>query len=144
MDRVRFGRAPNPNPPKARATAGNQTGVSRGAEEVVRRVAEAHHVVNHAKGHAKKQAWSLGKSVWAPLKSFSSVLWLQVTGTFFAIFALFMGQGVWKLRGGFRAPASSQEAHTLYFHVLVFLVFAYFTVSNFVRASLRERRQRAG
>jgi hypothetical protein len=33
----------------------------------------------------RKHAGRLGKSVWSPLARFSSVLWLQVTGSFFAV-----------------------------------------------------------
>ena len=88
----------------------------------------------------KQQARGVGRSVLAPIRTFSSVIWLQVTGTFFAVFAAFMGEGVWKLRANFKAPVSSPEAHKVYFHLIVFLGFAYFTVSNFVRAYLRERR----
>ncbi len=166
MDRVRLGRAlgygarhaaktlasavdaataPNPAGSATRTTAGNPSGngpVRPAAAPLINQVAEAYRTVDETKQHAKKQAREAGRSILTPLKTFSSVIWLQVTGTFFAVFAAFMGEGVWKLRANFSAPVSSPDAQKLYFHLIVFLGFAYFTVSNFVRASRRERKGR--
>jgi hypothetical protein len=163
MDRVRLGRAlgygarhaaktlasavdaattPNPNPPPARP----RTPSAVTPASAINTVAEAYRTVDNAKRQvrdtAKKQAMGAGRSIFAPIKAFSGVLWLQVTGTFFALFAAFMGEGVWKLRANFKAPLSTPEAHKLYFHLIVFLGFSYFTVSNFLRASRRERQAR--
>jgi hypothetical protein len=73
--------------------------------------------------------------VGSPLARFSSVLWLQVTGTFFVLIAVFLSQGLWKERGAARLPMGSHEAL-----MAAFVVFAYFAISNFVRAHLRGRR----
>jgi hypothetical protein len=122
----------SPAPPGAASHSRAAEGTTRTAE----RAAEIHRRVVGA----GTQARGIGKSVWTPLKTFSSVIWLQVTGTFFTVFALFMGEGVWRLRGSFRAPVSSPETHKVYFYLLVFMGFSYFAISNFVRASLREHR----
>jgi uncharacterized membrane protein len=82
-----------------------------------------------------------GKSMFAPVARFSGVLWLEVTGTFFALIALFVGQGAWQLRGGLRLPPTAPAAQKLYLHTAIFLLFAYFAVSSFVRARRRERRR---
>ena len=89
---------------------------------------------------AKAQARGLGRSVWAPLARFSGVLWLEVTGTFFTLIALFVGSGAWRLRGAIHAPASSAQAQKLYLHAAIFLLFAYFAFSSFLRAHRRGRR----
>jgi hypothetical protein len=162
MDRVRFGRAlgygvrhaakslaqaadaattPNPSRP-----AGAPRQPVRAAS-VVSNLVEAHQTVHHAKQQMKSQVTSglkthgraLGKSAWAPVAKFSSVIWLQVTGTFFALLALFLFTPLWKLRGAVHSP-HSPEAHRLYLHAAAFAVFAYFAISNFVRASRREKR----
>jgi hypothetical protein len=86
--------------------------------------------------HARR----LGRSVWSPLARFSSVLWLQVTGTFFTLLALFLSQGLWKDRGAVWLPINSHAAEKFYVQLVAFVVFAYFAISNFVRAHLRERR----
>ena len=81
--------------------------------------------------------------MWTPLARFSSVVWLQVTGLFFALIAMFMAQGAWKERAAMKLPLASHEAVKFYALVAAFAVFAYFTISNFVRAYLRERRHSA-
>jgi hypothetical protein len=78
--------------------------------------------------------------VWTPVARFSSVVWLQVTGLFFALIAMFLAQGAWKERGAWRLPLGAHEATKFYVLAAAFLAFAYFAVSNFVRAYLRERR----
>ena len=87
----------------------------------------------------RKHAGRLGKSVWSPLARFSSVLWLQVTGSFFAVIAAFLAQGVWKQRFAARMWGST-EATRFYIVAAVFVTFAYLAVSSFVRAWRRERR----
>lgn len=158
MDRVRFGRAlgygarhaaktvlqaveaaaapsPEGQPQRPPATT---------VEEVARSVGEAHRTVQQAKAQVRGAAVNAakvgGKSMFAPVKKFSSVLWLEVTGTFFAVIALFVSQSVWQLRAGFRLPPTAHDAQRLYLHVAIFLLFAYFAVSSFVRARRRERR----
>jgi hypothetical protein len=152
MDRVRFGRAlgygarhaakslqkavdaastPNPSKPVSQACAPQPQAAS-----VAQRAVQAQRTVASTKTHARK----LGRSVWSPLARFSSVLWLQVTGTFFTLLALFLSQGLWKERGVMRLPISSHMAEKFYVHLAAFAIFTYFAISNFVRAYLRERR----
>jgi hypothetical protein len=82
-----------------------------------------------------QQAVHLGRSVWKPLARFSSSLWLQVTGTFFALLAFYFGTGLWRVRAALHAAPGSPQARVFYLHVAGFALFAYFTVSSFVRAS---------
>jgi hypothetical protein len=88
----------------------------------------------------KKHAGRLGRSVWSPVARFSSVVWLQVTGLFFALIAMFLAQGAWKERAAAHLPLGSHAATKFYVLAVAFAVFAYFSLSNFVRAYLRERR----
>jgi hypothetical protein len=162
MDRVRFGRAlgygarhaaksllqaadaasaPSrsaPGPPAASPSrpASRPASPQPQASRVAERVVQTQRTVSATKTHAG----NLGRSVWTPLARFSSVLWLQVTGVFFTLIALFLSQGVWKERGATRLPIGSHAAEMFYVHVVAFAVFAYFAISNFVRARLRERR----
>jgi len=160
MDRVRFGRAlgygarhaaktlvsavdaattPNPNPPgQAAQPASTQQGPAQ-PEHVLRQAVEMTRHVAAAKRQAKTHARGAFAGFWTQLKHSSGVVWLQVTGTFFALFALFMGEGVWKLRADFRSSPATPAAHRLYFYTAVFLVFLYFAVSSFVRARRREK-----
>jgi hypothetical protein len=162
MDRVRFGRAlgygarhaaktllqaadaastPSPARPAGAATP-NRPAQSSQPVQAVRgadRVVQTQQTVVAATKHAGR----LGRSVWTPLARFSSVVWLQVTGLFFALIAMFMAQGAWKDRAAMKLPLRSHEAVKFYALAAAFAVFAYFTVSNFVRAYLRERRHAA-
>jgi hypothetical protein len=156
MDRVRFGRAlgygarhaakamvsavdaaTTPSPAAAsKPTVAVPAGRSAvtGAVEAVEQVARAHAV-------AKQQSAVLKKSMLAPVKKFSSVIWLQVTGAFFGLFAVTMGGAVWHHRADFRLGIGSPEAWKAGGYVALFLVFAWFTVSNFMRASRRDKQQ---
>jgi uncharacterized membrane protein len=100
---------------------------------VERRAAEALAQLRTTSTQAKRASGSLFK----PVKRFSSVLWLQVTGTFFALMAATTGLGAWRLRGALHKSMESHEAMKLYVCVLVFAVFTYFAVSSFVRAERR-------
>jgi hypothetical protein len=88
----------------------------------------------------KTQARTLKKSMWSPFAKFSSVLWLEVTGTFFAIFALIAGSQVWKFHAALLLSPSHPEARRLYVYIVILAIFAYFTISNFIRANRRQRR----
>jgi hypothetical protein len=80
--------------------------------------------------------------MWKPFVKLSGVLWLEVSGVFFGLFAVAALAYVWKLRGAWRAGAANAEAHrSLVGAAIMAAVFGYFCVSNFVRARQRERGQ---
>jgi len=139
MQAVEAATAPNPNAPAKPGTAGTGPAAPGQAarpvrpEEVVRQVAQA-----HAQVQTHKKA--LKRSMMEPVKRFSSVLWLEVTGTFFALLAMGMGEGVWLERNAIHGPLGSVEAQKLYLSVVLFAVFGYFAISGFVRARRAGRR----
>ncbi len=96
--------------------------------------------MQQTKSQVRNAARMAGKSALAPVAKFSSVLWLEVTGTFFGLVALVMGQAVWKQRANFHLAPSAHEAQKVYAYLAIFLVFVYFAVSSFVRASRRQRQ----
>ena len=151
MDRVRFGRALGYGARHAAKTllqaadAATTSAPTRPAgapersaqtDRVAEKVIQTQRTVVATKQHAGK----LGRSVWTPLARFSSVVWLQVTGLFFALIAMFLAQGAWKERAAWHQPLGSHAATKFYVLAVAFAAFAYFSVSNFVRAWLRERR----
>jgi hypothetical protein len=159
MDRVRFGRAlgygarhaakavmqaadaataPSGKAaaPTAKGASAREPGARAAAAPVVERVVRARPTVAETKKHAGR----LGRSVWTPVARFSSVVWMQVTGLFFGLLATFLGEGAWKERAAWRLPVGSHAAQKFWVLVAAFALFAYFCVSNFVRARLRERR----
>jgi hypothetical protein len=133
MDRVRFGRA-----------------LGVGARHAVKSLTEAVDAATSPNPQAKRapiaervqalprQTKRAGGSILKPLKKFSSVLWLEVTGTFFALIAAYLSQGLWAHRGELKAGSGDVRTYAL--HLAAFVAFAYFAVSNFVRAWRRDRR----
>jgi hypothetical protein len=84
--------------------------------------------------HVRSAGREAKRSLAAPFVRFSSVVWLQVTGVFFALVAFTMGAAAWRARAGFHTAAASGAALKLYAYVAVCLLFSYFTISSFVRA----------
>ena len=78
-----------------------------------------------------------GQAFFGPLKHVSATLWLEITGLFFALFAVFFGQNAWRTRSS--VLHGPEHAHFL-LYAIVTLVFLYFCVSSFVKAARRGRR----
>jgi hypothetical protein len=140
MDRVRFGRALGYGARHAAKTLMQAADAASTPSQARTEARAAHAIQPQRVASTAKHASRLGRSVWSPLAKFSSVVWLRVTGLFFALLALFLGQGAWKERAALRLPPGSHEALRFYVMAAAFLAFAYFAVSNFVRAARRERR----
>ncbi len=132
------GSAGRPSQAPAAQVPAAQAPANRMAERVAQTsdVAQTQRTVAETKKHAGR----LGRSVWTPVARFSSVVWLQVTGLFFALLAMFLGQGAWKERAAWHLPLGSHAATKFWVLVAACAAFAYFCVSNFVRAWLRERK----
>ena len=83
-----------------------------------------------------------GQTVWEPFVRLSGVLWLELTGVFFGIFAVFGATSIWKQRGDLHLASTN---HDTYVHFLLLggmtLVFGYFFVSSFVKAHLRGKKR---
>ena len=108
------------------------------AQQVVRTVAQARQTTTGLAEGGKR----FGEAAWRPFVRLSGVLWLEFTGVFFGIFAVFAASGAWKVRGDLRETATNHDAHM---HFLLAagmaLLFGYFCVSSFVRAGRRGRKR---
>jgi hypothetical protein len=83
-----------------------------------------------------------GEAAWGPVVKLSGVLWLELTGVFFGIFAVFAGSSAWKVREALYETAANRDAHVhLLLSAAMAAVFGYFCVSSFVKASRRGRRR---
>ena len=167
MDSVRFGRAlgfgaraaaktlvtavdaatsPNPSAdPKAKPSAGTTppataTSERTGTSSVRQQVAQTTAQVRQTGQGLKEGSKRFGQAVGGPLVKLSGTLWLELTGVFFGIFAVFAAGGAWKMRAALQETAGNHDAHV---HVLISvamaLLFGYFCVSSFVRANRRSR-----
>jgi hypothetical protein len=81
-----------------------------------------------------------GEAVWGPMAHTGSVLWLEITGLFFALFAAFFGQNVYKFRANWKG--GPDHIHFIIYLALTIL-FAVFTLSQFYRARQKEKKNRA-
>lgn len=159
MDSVRFGRAlgvgaraaaktlvtavdaaTSPNSSSAKSSGSSQRASESPrasvAGQVTRTAAQAKRTTEGVARGGKQ----FGEAVWRPFVRLSGVLWLEFTGVFFGIFALYAGSGAWKMRGDLVETAQNHDAH-LHFLLAagMAVVFAYFCVSSFLRARRRER-----
>ena len=159
MDSVRFGRAlgkgaraaaqglyeavdaavtPNPNARPAQPPQGGQQRAATpaaSARDVVNAVAQGAAAYGQQKQAVKREAGRLGKSLLGPFARAGRALWLEVTGTFFAIFALYFLNSTWKLHNALHRTADNAVMHQhLLYAVVAAAVFTYFAVSSFVRA----------
>lgn len=78
-----------------------------------------------------------GQAALEPVMRLSGVLWLEVSGAFFGIFALGALAGAWRLRGSWHEGRTAQEQ--VVGALAMAALFGYFCISNFVRARRRER-----
>jgi hypothetical protein len=70
-----------------------------------------------------------GRAFWKPFANAVRALWHEITGVFFAIFALFFAQNAWRLRG---AWSSGPEQEHFAIYMALTLVFVYFSITAFV------------
>jgi hypothetical protein len=86
---------------------------------------------------AKRGAKAFGKAFLGPFTHAGRVLWLEITGLFFALFALFFAQGVYRSRAAWRQ--GPEHTHLLLYCALA-VAFAWFSVSSFLRAYRRNKQ----
>lgn len=89
---------------------------------------------------ARRGTKKFGQSIWGPFAHASGVLWLEVTGLFFALFSLFFAQGVYRLRADWHTGPNHQR---LLIYAAIGIVFLYFAVSSFYRARRKQQKRDA-
>jgi hypothetical protein len=90
------------------------------------------------KAGLKQGSKRFGEAAWGPVAKAGGVLWLEVTGVLFGLFAVAAGIAVWQDRGNFRVGGAAE--HHAWVALGMLVVFGYFTVSSYVRAARRSRR----
>ncbi len=129
--------AASPTPASAATAASDKAGPAvRLVEQAARTTAQVRQTGQGLKEGSKR----FGEAAWGPLAKASGALWLEFTGVFFGIFALFAANGAWKTWSALHKTGLSQDANG---HLLISLgmaaVFTYFCVSSFVKANRRSR-----
>src|SRR5580658_2912382 len=86
---------------------------------------------------AKRGAKAFGQAILGPFTHAGSILWLYVTGLFFALFALFFVQNAYRVRTAWRQ--GPEHAHLLLYWVLA-VGFGWFSMTSFTRAFRKNKR----
>jgi hypothetical protein len=86
---------------------------------------------------AKRGAKAFGQALLGPFTHAGGVLWLEITGLFFALFAVFFVQSVYRVHTAWRQ--GPEHTHLLLYAGLAF-VFGWFSVSSFTRAYRKSKR----
>jgi hypothetical protein len=90
---------------------------------------------------AKRGVKAFGRALLGPFTRAGKVLWLEITGLFFALFALFFAQNVYRVRTAWRH--GPEHSHLLLYCALA-AAFAWFSFSSFARAYRRSKRGPSG
>jgi hypothetical protein len=88
-------------------------------------------------GGVARGAKRFGEAIWGPVARTGGVLWLEITGLFFALFALFFAQNVYKFRQNY--AGGPEHAHFLVYAALTVL-FTAFTFTQFYKARRKEKK----
>src|ERR1700678_4176510 len=86
---------------------------------------------------AKRGAKAFGQALLGPFTHAGGVLWLEITGLFFALFALFFVQSVYRVHTAWRH--GPEHSHLLLYCAMAF-IFAWFSVSSFAKAYRKSKR----
>jgi len=86
---------------------------------------------------AKLGAKAFGQALLGPFTHAGSILWLEISGLFFALFGLFFVQSVYRVRAAWRQ--GPEHTHLL-LYVFLAVVFVWFSASSFTRAYRKSKR----
>jgi hypothetical protein len=89
----------------------------------------------------KRGVKAFGQAFLGPFTHAGSILWLEITGLFFALFTLFFVQSIYRVLAAWRQGA--EHAHLLLYCALA-VVFAWFSASSFLRAYRKSKRGPGG
>jgi hypothetical protein len=152
MDRVRFGRALGMGARAAARTAMEAVDAatapspapsrSQNASQATSRPVSASRPtvlppIGAAAARVMPAARAAASGVSGPFRTASRALWHELTGSFFALFALSFVVGAWHTRAS-AVSAIPNERYRFYAFCALALLFAYFSVSSFVRARRRD------
>ena len=163
MDSVRFGRAlglgargaakalamaadaaSSPNPSDGRRASpapATASGINRSGTRLGETTARTTQQVRQTTAGVARGGKRFGEAAWGPFVKVSGQLWLELAGVFFGLFVLTAGINAWKLRAyGHDSVLNHSEHQHLLYSIAMAVVFGYFCVSSFVKASRRGKR----
>jgi len=78
--------------------------------------------------------------MWGPFAHVSSILWSEITGVFFGLFAFYFARGAFQYRYAYAASARDHSKFVL--DLAMALLFGYFAISSFYIARRKEKKRR--
>jgi hypothetical protein len=93
--------------------------------------------VSHRAAAAKRGVKAFGQALLGPFTHAGKILWLEITGLFFALFAVFFAQSIYRVRASWRQ--GPEHSHLLLYCALM-VAFAWFSFSSFARAYQKNKR----
>jgi hypothetical protein len=82
---------------------------------------------------------NFAQAVWGPFRHVGGVLWLEISGVFFGLFALFFAQNVYRTSAAWRGGA--EHVH-FFLYIGVTAIFVWFSLSSFLRAHRKSKKAR--
>ncbi len=128
------GAAAAPNPRPFTHTTGPSSAAGQAGRTVARGVVQGKVTAAGVKRGSKR----FGEAIWGPAARAGGVLWFEVTGSFFGLFALTAGFEVWRRRFDFLTGGQAREKAC--FAAAMLLAFGWFTLSSFAKARQRARQ----
>jgi len=161
MDSVRFGRvlgkgaraaakglyeavdavtAPNPNAGKAQSPRQPAQPAGEPLRAAAEAVAQSAAAYREQKKAVTREAGKLGRSFLSPFARAGHALFLEVMGSFFALFTVIFLGSAWKFHAATHQGAIDADVHRRFWgSIAVAALFAYFAVTSFARARRRQR-----
>jgi hypothetical protein len=124
--------------PSATSSTTSAQGTPANGKPSANAVGAATQVQSTARG-VGRGAKRFAEALWGPMAHTGGVLWLEITGLFFALFALFFAQNVYKFRHNY--ISGPDHLHFWVYSGLT-LLFAAFTFSQFSKARRKEKKNR--
>jgi len=90
---------------------------------------------------AKRGVKAFWQAFLGPFTHAGSILWLEITGLFFALFTAFFVESVYRVRGSWLG--GPDQLH-LFLYVALAVGFGWFSASSFLRARRKSKRGPAG
>jgi hypothetical protein len=122
------GTAPSSAPTPGQRSQATQTAASpQPRSQATRNVVPGGNFIRNAARGSR----GFGRAFWKPFSAAGRALWHEVTGLFFALFALFFAQGLWRVRHAWRP---GPEHRHFEIDLAMTVLFIYFSISAFVRS----------
>lgn len=90
----------------------------------------------------KREGKRFGQAMWGPVARASGILWLELTGVFFGLFAMTAGIELYRHFNDFTVTGAPRRR--IWFAAGMLVLFGWFTISSFLRAHQRSRRHLQG